>query len=557
MPSKDELVTWAWKTVGAWLDHKKQVCDMEAWRANYRSFGGQYWPDQREAGDQVRAFINLIFSEVQLRIAVNTTQRPTAIFEPYLPVDEPLVQMIQMEWDEANDESEFDWRRSLAIKDAYLGSASFDKLLGGSTLEGSGAINEFGEEVPSESRIEFDTVNPFEIVCSPGGTDVQDLYGIAHVTNVHLDMARTLARAWGRAPHNEVEPDPDNIYSGLCGGFEDLEKIRGMKGSSPQVATLTSNSTTRTDQTGVDDQGTGVGANDMTTVAEVYTRQRNGEVRLVVVAGNECLYAGPAPILYDFPFCLRSPLPDSTSIWAPAFPQIFESLTDWSAKSFCMALEGMIDEATPLLIVDENSNIDFQSTRAGRGVNVLYKNAGSRDPVPVRPGALSPGVVNMLNMVLTFQRSVTGQTDALRGLNPPGVTSGEQFGKLIEVASTFLRPEIDAIERADTKRARLWARARGYDEHMKRVFIEPGSSAGFRRQSQAQLALQLYPMGAFGMPGSLTALRQLHKRIGTPDYEKLLDEMEQTQGNGMIAPSAQGVSNTSAPAASALNQVTA
>lgn len=494
-----DMAEWGWRTVLDWQEHKKTEVDLERVRWYYDCYDGDYWPDQDDT-DEVRAYVNHVFAQTQTRKAVSTARRPTLVFLPEEGKSPSEVARNQILWDRDWRTSDFDHLRSEIVGDGYIAGTGVAKVLS----EGK--------------KIQFDVVNMLQFVTSPGSTFLQRCFGCAHVQEMHIYDARELAKRWGRV-------DPRTVLPERIGSVEELTKVRESRSGEVAKDVLNSKSVAYVATVG---RGSDVGASDMVTVLELYYKGKGGRIQLLVLAGMAVLYHGVAPIPDYFPFAVYQPFPSSTRFWGTPFPQVYESGTDWTSKLLSITLEGLITASTPFIFAPRELDIDFKGLESGRGIQAVLYNASASAQAPILPQQFRvPGeAFAALGQLSQFIEVVTGRTEAVRGVNPGGVTSGEQFSQILEAASTFLQPEINSLEYGDLQIARIWASAKGV-KNFEDMIVEPGSSTGLRKIQLAQLVMQLAQAGFLG--SGPVARREVLRRLDYPDYEAYLEKVEESE----------------------------
>lgn len=508
--AKDALAT-----IASWVSYRSSMLDVDRVSGYSHAIEGKYWPDQDET-DEVRAYVNHAFAQVRLRTAIASAQRPTMVFTPGdLRVPDEYVADIQRAYDLTWQRSRFDYRRMLGVQDSYTCSFSVKKIV-------------FGQD----GNIYFDILHPLQFLVPPGATDIQEMDGCAHVQDISLKTARTLARAYGQV-------DPKLVTAVRLTEFEDIESLlSAAAGSSSHITPFVEPSTSRVGywasrpagREGIP-SGTEEGEEDgIVTAVELYRRDhRTRGITLTVLMGYTVVYHGPAPIRKAFPFAAYRPFPVTSSFFPRFFLRVFESTQDWASKILSLYLEALIDASTLWVLADQNAGLDLEDTEAGRGMNLVTYNAGAaREPTVLQAGRVDPNLPNTLPLIDQMIELQTGRTAALIGQNPPGVTSGDQLGRLIEQATTFMTPELIALEQCDAEIAKVWAEAAGYD--VSEVYVEPGSSAGMRRASRAKVVLELAKIGAL-TPGAMHPITRkiVFKAVELPDAERVMDELEEAE----------------------------
>lgn len=384
-------------------------------------------------------------------------------------------------------------------------------------------------------------VEPYRLAIDPLATDLHNARWVMEYNIQPLDYIR---QTYGR----EEE--------GYTGMVDQLEPEKNLSQEMQRFYSLKTSS-------GVQAAGTanvGGGSDEMlensAVLKEYYERpsEKHPKGRLVAVANNVVLYAGPSP--YSGP---------ELGDWHPYSEFRWELVPGrfWGKGPIDAVVElqkqiNSIDSvitltrkttAIPQKLVPKDSGIKRGEWTGRPGQEIFYRTTGPA-PSTIAPAGVDPQVWKEREQKVEDIKQISGAIDILKGDRPPGVTAASALEMLFEVGTGKLRPSLDRwkvfVESDQKKGLRLTAQKYkeprpefvrmlaaknkelpkemiehfiGTDLHDNcNVKIEAGSNIPKLQSAEKALLMQLAQLGTLNLEDAANKL-EFNKRMGVLGFD--------------------------------------
>lgn len=253
---------------------------------------------------------------------------------------------------------------------------------------------------------------------SPHARNVKELRYIIEAQNVPRDF---VIETW---PEKGPMVPPGTMDGSLSNIRQYSEPPSAQ--SAPQAALLTT--TTGSDSRWVGSSNlTGKKQSDLVTLIEAWIRQKDGSMRLVVIANNVLLQDGPSPYDDDdFPYAVVNILPTMDTIQGRGLVQFVEGLQDILNQTMSNLLDQQRFAADPMLGVASLNLEESQGLENSPG-SVLFDAHLSANGTPGYYWLQAPGFnqawMAIQEVTREYMDSVLGRVDVLKGERPAGVNT--------------------------------------------------------------------------------------------------------------------------------------
>lgn len=393
----------------------KWISGMFAQAAQYRARWDKHWPRfwQLWEGNHyygktvytlTRAVINQIFSTVETFVGhVADTMAPPSAYARRAELREKaktVTKWLQTEWDKSGAEYQIQtFVRSAAVCGVGWVEIPWDA----SRSDGKGGVG----YIPKDERFMF---------ISPEAKNLNEALYLIEASNVPREFVENTWEKGAEVPPGIWMPQVNNT--------------RAYTNGSPDMDNITSFLTTDGSQSGTTNQTQneqGTTSKSMVTLLKCYIRQKDGGMRLIIIANGLILQDGPSPYDDDeFPYVMLNLIPTLDTAYGRSLVQFVESLQEVIDCSLSYLLDVQRFAADPMLGVSSLNLEEGQIVENVPGAILPDMSLGSGNGQGFYwlngPG-FNQSWMQILESVIGAMDSVLGRVDVLKGERPAGVNT--------------------------------------------------------------------------------------------------------------------------------------
>ena len=168
-------------------------------------------------------------------------------------------------------------------------------------------------------------------------------------------------------------------------------------------------------------------------------RLRYPRGRMIIECEGVILYDDQNPYIHgEFPLVRFIGMPALHGIWAPPPFRYTKTLQEIEERMLTQVFENLVRLSNGVWFIDESTGIDAERFGGIPG-EVQMKNQGTPTPDFVTPQAVQPVVMQIIEYLSAKQKDLQGFSDARRGKQPAGNTSGNMFDSAIQQSHVLTR----------------------------------------------------------------------------------------------------------------------
>jgi hypothetical protein len=404
------------------------------WLDYYYLFRGKQWSAKRPSWLSGE-IVNMIWQTIQSQAPLQTDARPKFSFLPMDPTDRDFAQILDKVSDA--DWERYNWLQVVlaTILDGYLYGTGFSHMLYDHDYN-------YGMGAPL-----YENCDPFYCYPDPSCNNINDSKseGFFYAYPEHTNRLR---RKYPAKAHL-IKPD---IVDSLLKKRTDLgsAKFNDWRSSTAQLAAINyddwdNNCQDRTlviyaylkpqdvdqqEQKTVDDAGNEI---NKYIVKKKYPRGRH-----LVIANGAILHDGPLPYADGLiPYSKYNNYVLPREFYGVSEVEQLENPQMVFNKILCFALDCLALTGNPIWVVDFNSRVDTDNLTNAPG-GVVSKTPGSE--VRREQGMpLNPGFLQILDRMVGWFNTVSGQSEFSEGNAPGGVTAASAIEQLINASRVRIR----------------------------------------------------------------------------------------------------------------------
>ena len=424
------------------------------WARWYLLYQGRHW-DGRQPEWMSTPVVNLTFSVIQTILPIMTDARPQIAVMPRRPDMEHsasiLRQLVEYQW-EKND---LDILLPKVMLNTLIFGNGFMKVLWDPALGGG-----MGD-------VKVIAIDPAHIFVSPFSRTLDDADYVIHAENLPQETVHRMFP--GLAAERSGPDDPR------------LTLQRSITSQNPSRGGSLNNTVRSTDgsavygysPSGEVEQGSTGGVN-LVTVYERWERRPEG-IWQTVVANDQILKDEISPFGHDrFPFVHFVDHPCTWTFWAMGEVQQVERLQIEINRRRGHILDILRFSASPILVVDPASGVDYASIVARPGL-VIPAEGGMQSVGWLQPPQLPSALFDINQIDKQDFDTVLGNVDVLQGRRPAGVEAGVAIEMLQEAANVRMRLKVRNMENSIRKLGELMIKMMQQFYDTQRVFNVAGN----------------------------------------------------------------------------------
>lgn len=423
------------------------------WGKWYLLYAGRHW-DGRQPEWMSTPVVNLTFSVIQTILPILTDSRPQISIIPRRPEMEHtssiLRQIVEWLW-ERND------------LDVLLPKVMLNTL-----IFGNGFLKVIWDPAKAEGQgdVKVVPIDPSHIFVSPFARSLEEADYIIHAENLPVSLVKRMF--------------PGTTVKAVGAEEPRLTLNRTVTSQGPSRSGI--NDTVRsTDGSAVYGYGSGgsehsTGDSD-TKIVTVYERweRRDGKIWQTVVANDKILLDAPSPFSSDsFPFVHFVDHPCTWTFWAMGEVQQVERLQIEINRRRGHILDILRYTASPIMVVDPASGLDYASLRARPGL-VIPAEGGLQSVGWLQPPVIPQALFEINEVDKRDFDVVLGNVDVLQGRRPAGVEAGVAIEMLQEAANVRMRLKVRNMENSLRKLGELMVKMVQQFYDTQRVFMIAGN----------------------------------------------------------------------------------
>jgi len=422
------------------------------WVSFYQMYRGSQWPSKRPSW-KASDFINFIWQVIQSQVPLQTDARPKFNFIANEPNDIPfanlLDQICESEW------TKYNWMMTVqeVILDGYITGAGISSMnYDPKLMYGMGAPVYKSEE-------------PLYCFPDPECNDINDEESQSFFKAYPYPTDRLKAKYPQHAHKIKRDVLDDLVYKNKH-DFE-TKNITINKANDRQMPDMTfgdfnfDEKAYNIDKTMVfeaylkpDEVLEDATLND--SGEKIYTlRKKYPNGRKIVIASGAILEDGPLP--YEdglIPFSKYVNTADARQFWGISEVEQLASPQNILNKLLSYSIDILLYTSNPVWIVDFEAGVDTDLINNCPG-GIIEKTKGSE--VRREQGAgVSPGILQMIDRVVSWFNSISGQGEFSQGNTEGGVTAASAIEQLINASRTRIRQRMRNLDGYLTQCGRQW-----------------------------------------------------------------------------------------------------